>query len=166
MILVIAYIIACGVLNRARGTQLFNLAGSTEIGRIVSMATISIFTSFFMIPNNTKILEMFIVIFAGLMLWCSPAWDTYWSAEIGNDKAHSKLWGCYHMAVRQMLILPTFIAAASVSNHPEKYIYSLSGLTLWIPYLAWGAVNSSKSIGRAEYTIGAIIGATLYMMVS
>jgi hypothetical protein len=152
-------------LNRARGSQLFGLTTSTVIGRLVAMGAMAVLTSLMMIPDATMMAEIFALTFAGLMLWATPAWDAYWSAEIGDSPTHSKLWGVLMMGWRQLLIVPTYIGQAFLVGHPERAIWAATTLFYWLPYLVYGVSAKSRAVELSEYTIGVLIGATIFMVV-
>lgn len=156
------FIAVFAVLNRARGSRLFGLTDSTEIGRIVSMFLMALVTSLYAALNTEVILYVVLFVFAGLLLWASPAWDSLWSAEIGNDPNHSKLWGLARMTIRQMLILPTLIGFAFLVQHTSNLPWTFLVLTYALPYLVFGAIDKETAIPRSEYTIGALIGLTIY----
>lgn len=152
------------VLNRARGSQFFELLKSTVEGRLVSMGGMAFGASLSMWPNYTRTLEMFIFSWAALMLWCTPAWDAYWSAAIGNEKTRSRLWGLGAMTLRMTLILPYFISLAYFMG--GTYLYALGALTLGSPYYIAGYVYKKAPIMVAEYSVGAIIGIITYFYIS
>lgn len=161
----ILFVFAFAVLNRARGSQLFGLTTSTVIGRLMSMGGMAVVTSLMLVPNTTRMVEVFAVAFGGLMLWATPAWDSYWSAEIGNDPSHSKLWGCLMMGWRQLLIVPTFAGEAFLIGHPERAVWAATAGLYWLPYFAFGAMVKPRAVEFSEYTIGALIGMTIYIIV-
>jgi hypothetical protein len=102
-------------------------------------------------------------LFAGLMLWATPGWDAYWSAQIGNDPDHSKALGCVMMFLRQLLILPAFGAVAYICHGNYAYC-GIAGL-LWLPYLLFGIITKATCIQNAEFVNGALIGLALAMMI-
>jgi hypothetical protein len=157
-------IVGCSIANRARGSQVFGLVNSTVAGRLIATATIAVITSLVVIPDATLMAKLFILTFAGLMLWATPAWDAYWSAEIGNDPNHSKLWGIMMMGWRQLLIVPTFVGQAFLLGHPERAVWAGTALLYWLPYFAYGAVAKPVAVELSEYTIGAMIGFTIMMI--
>jgi hypothetical protein len=101
------------------------------------------------------------ITFAGLMLWCTPAWDSYWSAEIG-DSAHSKLWGCCMMFLRQLLIVPMFAAQCYLTN--GNYYFISTASIYWLPYFLYGIFIKEKAVQYSEYTIGGLIGLTEFFI--
>jgi hypothetical protein len=153
----LALIPFCSLLNRARGTQLYSFTTSTTIGRLVSMGVMAA-----AVALAAWHIVLFPVVWALLMLWCIPAWDAYWSAEIG-DSTHSKAWGCAMMFVRQLLILPAFAAVAYVCGGNYAYC-AIAGL-LWLPYLIFGIVKKDNPIAYSEFTNGALIGTAFYLLI-
>jgi hypothetical protein len=93
-----------GLLNCARGRLLFGMTTSTVISRIVATAGMAMGVA-------AITLDPFAALFSwlSLMLWCTPAWDAYWSAEIGNDPSHSRLWGLGMMTLRMLLARRAFL---------------------------------------------------------
>lgn len=163
MIISLLLLPICSIANRARGSKFWEHISSTVLTRLAAMGIIALSVTAF-----TSNLILFPVILAGLMLWCTPAWDKYWSAQIGNDlPAVSKAWGNRHMFVRQLLILPTFAATIYFYNTPWAWgaLYAIPALLYWLPYYVFGFFTKSESIARAEYTIGALIGLSFYLII-
>jgi len=125
------------------------------------MGAMALLTSFLMPPEPMVMFKTFAFTLAGLMLWCTPGWDKYWGAEIGQSP-HTKLWGCVCMFLRQLLILPTFIGLAYING--GNIFWSAMSCTLWIPYIAWGIIYQKNPIPYAEYMVGAMIGFTIFMI--
>jgi hypothetical protein len=154
----LALIPLCSVLNRARGNRFWGNIPSTVESRflfaiIIAAATTAMTGNIWVLPT----------LLAGLMLWCTPGWDTEWSAQIGNDPLHSKALGCVMMFLRQLLILPAFGAVAYICHGNYAYC-GIAGL-LWLPYLLFGIITKAKCIQNAEFANGALIGLALAMMI-
>lgn len=163
--MIFIYAIAFAFLNRARGTRLFNMTGSTVIGRIVSTMSMALIVSLQSIPSTINMVETFFAVFAGLMLWATPHWDSYWSAAIGNDPTHGREWGVDMMGLRGLLIMPTFIALAFL-GHQEGWWIGMLGIFQGIPYLLAGIPkNKGYAIPIAEYSWGACMGLMFYFTV-
>lgn len=159
------FIFAFSILNRARGSAIFNQCPSTVVTRIIAMGGMSFLTSLFFVPDIHQIFVVFLSMLAGLMLWATPAWDAYWGAEIG-ESPKTKIWGCYMMFFRQLLILPSFLGLTYLTGHQDHYWMAASGAVLWLPYFVFGAIDRATAIPFAEYLNGAIIGVTMYFIVN
>lgn len=146
------------LLNRARGTKLFNLVNSTVIGRLLSTMLMAVSASLAVIPETLLMLEVFGWLWASLMLWCTPAWDKYWSAAIGHDPDHSRLWGLAMMTLRMTLGAPAIIGLAFIINKPLHAYYALGTLFMGLPYYVFGYLRPQKPIDYSEPVVGAILG--------
>ena len=157
MILIsILFIALCSIMNRARGSQFFNLVPSTVGGRLLSMGGMAIGLE--LVKWNWLYAP---TVLGGMMLWCTPAWDSYWSAEIGNSATHSRLYGLMQMACRQMLILPCLAGVAQIAGGGDHYLYLLGAPLLALPYYILGYVYKPMAVEYSEYINGAIIGILL-----
>lgn len=154
---------AFAILNRARGSKLFDFTDSTEIGRLVSTGVMSLMTALLFLPQNEIVITAQIITWACLMLWCSFGWDKYWSATIGHDPHHSRLWGLGMLTLRMSIGAPAIIYPAVLSFHPENYWYALGVLTLGLPYYLWGYIYPRAPIPAAEYTVGALLGLFIWL---
>ena len=148
----------CSIMNRARGTQFFNLAGGTVAGRVLAMEFIAA-----QVAICSGNILLFPAVWVLMMLWCSFAWDAYWGAEIG-ESPHTKLWGCTMMFLRQLLILPAFAVVAYFGH--SNWLYCAVGGGLWLPYYLYGLTDPATAIGKSEYTIGALIGLTFALLIT
>ena len=148
----------CASLNRARGSKFANILTSTVESRLISTALIATYVTAF--AGDWRV---FPAIFAGLMFWCSFAWDSYWGAAIG-DGPKSRLWGVFHMGIRGLYIYPTFSTLALL-GHPAAYWVGFFGALQGIPYLLAGIPkNKAYSVPLAEYTWGACLGVMFFMV--
>ena len=68
------------------------------------------------------------------------------------------------MFLRQLLIVPTFISLTYLCS--GNYLYSAFAMILWIPYFVYGFISKSRAVELSEYTIGALIGLTLCLIIS
>lgn len=164
------FVTAFAILNRARGTRLFNKTSSTEIGRLVSMAGMT-FLTLFLLPQKDFTL---VTVSAGGLLalflcWCSFAWDAYWSAAIGNDPLHSRLWGLRAMTYRMALAAPVIILVALLAEKPVNAVFGAGFLLMGLPYYIAGYARKwfpsvvVNPIAPAEFSVGAILGALIWM---
>lgn len=141
------------ILNRARGTKLFGLTNSTTIGRLVATFGMAMAVALSDVPNALYTLP---VAWLTLFLWTLPAWDAYWSAEIGNDPLHSKFWGLWHMALRMILAAPCILGLAYIEH--GSYYWALGTPLLALPYLVFGLFKTQYTVPCSEYTVGAMLG--------
>lgn len=152
--MLIELMIAFGFLNRARGSRLFNYCNSTVFTRLVATFGMGL-----CVLAASASYAAALWAWASLMLWCTPAWDKYWSEAIGNSQTHSRLYGLMQMTIRQLLILPCFFGLEYITG--ASYWLSLPALLLGLPYYLSGFLGSSYVITYAEYGVGAIIGLTI-----
>ncbi len=157
MIKLILFVIFCGFCNIARGERLFLSYGSTVVARIVAMSGIGAASA--ILTGN---ILLYPVVTSLLILWCTFGWDSYWSAEIGNDPQHSKFWGFWRMSLRGITGMePLFIALWFMGYQAAIAIGSFSILQ-GVPYLIFGIPkNKAYSIPLAEFTWGMCIGGML-----
>lgn len=178
-----AYLFLMALLNRARGTRLFEHTSSTVIGRVVSMGGM-VLVSWLAFPIG--IYEV-LVIWAGLMLWCSAGgWGKYFSAMHGKydpneheiawidwagtyvemtDECSNRLRGLFCMCLRGIYMYPIFIGLGLL-GHPWAFIIGLGSLLQGFPYY-WARYipNWDKyGIMAAELVWGAWIGMMLYFV--
>ncbi len=160
-----SYMAAFALLNRARGTRIFNLTSSTVAGRMVAMMGMAILTVIRHTPEPEDVALALVIYFLLLMLWASPAWDEYWAAEIGTPP-HSKKWGVAMMTLRMSLILP-FYAFIALQDGWDNGWMSMSWVLLSLTYLVSGFMykhTNNTVIAAPELVNGAIIGATVWLM--
>lgn len=149
------------LLNRARGTQFFSWFSSTTEGRLAAtflMALCSIPVDF---NDMNMTLELAMAAWALLFVWTIPAWDAYWSAAIGSDPNHSRMWGVAMMTLRQGLLLPYYGFLAWLAYDWSHLIYAgsilLMGGVYWLSSKLTPGVNT---IRNAELANGAVMGIT------
>lgn len=146
----------CALMNRARGSAFWGLESSTVLSRIMSMGVIAIACG--VLTANIFVL---LVVFTGLMLWCTPAWDYIWGACIGQS-THSRLWGFCMFLWRGMLIYPTF-AALGYLGYPAGYYLGVFGCLQSIPYIIGSYVYKRDPVAFGECVWGAIIGLMFFI---
>lgn len=166
ILVIISFIAAFAILNRARGTQLFNATSSTVIGRLVSTLGMSLLTAATASHEPILFATFLAWTWASLMLWCTPAWDAYWSAAIGHDPANSRLWGLTAMTLRMTLAVPSIVGLAYLSAQPFHSIYASGILLMGLPYYLAGYLNPKNPIGMAEPMVGAILGLLIFLTLS
>lgn len=156
------------IMNRARGSQFFSLTDSTTEGRLLStfLMTASALVPFTGFGNPEHQIEVVAAAWALLYVWTVPGWDAYWSAAIGNDPSHSKLWGIGMMTLRQGgLLLPYYAFLSGLTGDWHHMAYAASTLLCGAVYAFWGAVNKTSAvIEYAELTNGAIMGLTTVLI--
>jgi len=155
---------ACMLFNRARGSRLYEETDSTEAGRLVSMGLMALCVGALELPDWHVAFELFCWTYISLMLWCTPAWDKYWSEEIGNDPDHSRLYGLACMTARQALFVPVVVGDALILGHLDRAVYAGVFVLMGLPYYVYGFINKAHAVEFSEFTDGAIIGCTLYAL--
>lgn len=150
------YLLWMAICNRARGSGIYDHVESTTLTRLIATFGMAFSTALWC----QNILLVTVWLWASLMLWCVPAWDAYWSAAIGNDPKHTRLWGLNAMTLRQCLGIPALAGFCYlVGGNPWFIAFPvLYGL----PYYIWGHVISQQNavgpITYAEYTVGLLWG--------
>lgn len=158
-------VIAFAVLNRARGSRLFELTSSTGVSRIVATFLMAAATTSLVFPD--RMLFVMPWVWVSLLVWCTPAWDAYWSAEIGDDPKHSRLWGLGMMTLRMALVMPCLTGLAVLSGHTDRALFANGALLLGLPYYLLGfIVPVGYVIFASELTVGAILGALVFAIIS
>ena len=173
-----------GFWNCARGRKLFDLTTSTETGRIVSMTMMAL-GNVVLHPLTPDNIIIFIASFATLLLWCSPAWDAYWSVTIGQsqppvkcfapvdfimslppfNKLKGRRWGLVAFTLRMQLILPYFILNMWLLDNFDRLPYLGGALALALPYYILGYILPVRFvIPNAEIGTGLILGALSFLM--
>lgn len=168
-----------GFWNCARGRKLFGLTDSTAIGRIISTCMMAALPAMMLLPDVDSMTLMWGWIWLMLMVWCTPAWDNYWSVTIGDrlppvtcfapvdwlmsefpwDRFKGRIWGLVALTLRMMLILPAFVGEMIYLGHYNRWEWLLCSLLMGIPYYISGYVSPRKYvIAAAEIGTGAIIG--------
>lgn len=163
----IPFALLFGFLNCARGRKLFGTTSSTEVGRLVSTFLMSCAIAA-LLPYNWKLMiEVGAISWALLMLWATPAWDAYWSAEIGHDPIHSRLWGLGMMTLRMSLAMPLLGVLAFIVNEPTHNFYILGLLLMGTPYYITGWFKGFEkwAIATSEFADGAILGTLVFLTI-
>lgn len=174
------YAAIMGALNRARGSQIYGLAQSTVEARVVAMLFMACFTMG--IAGSIIVAP---VIFAGLMLWCSFAWDNYWSAAIGNPtdldkptfppvdfimriafrwlRPRPRLWGALAMSLRGFIAGYALFVALGFMGYTKAPFLGLGLLLQGVPYYAFGHLPGGKyTIFLSEFAVGALMLAPIF----
>lgn len=174
-------IIVFALLNRARGSRLFDETNSTTISRALSMWVMAIIAGgLARIYGGSIKIEGFAIFTSWtlLMLWCSFAWDNYWSAAIGNPTDITKkafapvdwimgklppmplrLWGTVAMGLRQMLLAPFLIFLAVSVGNVNMLALCAAPILFGVPYLIAGFLPKQiPPIAFAELVVGGCIG--------
>lgn len=163
----IPFAIAYAFLNRARGSKLFGYTNSTTVARMVSMSGMAFLTTFRYLPGTAlEFVELFSGCLALLMLWCAPAWDSYWSAAIGNEPLQNRLSGTLKMSVRMSLILLYYAFVVWFTGAPIWHmVYATSFLLMGITYYFSGLYTPGVNVIRnPELANGGIIGAITFLI--
>ncbi len=138
-----------GVLNRARGSHLFELTTSTELGRVVATGGMALLLGW-----HYSSFAILLWVWAALLLWCEPGWDKYWSEEIGHSATHDRLYGLMQMTARQLLILPCVLGIGAIAGWSW---WMLLVVLLGLPYYVFGYVSERYAIPASEYAVGALL---------
>lgn len=157
-IVLLLFMVGYAFLNRCRGTHFFNRLDSTFDSRLLATVFMAMFVAFYEFSSPGTMSVIMLYSWVMLMLWCTPAWDKYWSAAIGHDPKHCRLWGLGMMTLRMTLAMPFLIGIAFLSGHPDNVVYAAGAMTLGFPYYFWGYAAPKNPVGMAEYTVGAILG--------
>lgn len=157
----------CGFWNCARGRKLFNTTSSTFIGRLVATHFMGLGAMVISLGTPFHMATIMLWTWGTLLLWCTPAWDAYWSAEIGDDPNHSRLWGLAAMSLRMTLAAPCLIGLAYLTGHMDRAGYAAGSLLLGLPYYISGFVSPRKYvISIPETVVGMILGVLIFTIVS
>jgi hypothetical protein len=125
------------------------------------------------------------VVWAGLLIWCIPGWDNYWSAAIGNPTDITKksfaptdfimkafawlplrIWGTVAMGLRQFICLSPLMVTLAFLGHPIAILASLIALLAGIPYLIGGyVVSKGYSVAFGEYGVGIFVLGTMFSII-
>jgi hypothetical protein len=181
-------IVLIALLNRARGSKLSGLTTSTVLGRVVCTLAMAISAA---CAITATFKSCVLWLWFSLMIWCTPAWDNYWSAAIGNltdvnkksfapvdwlmkkipyfsllyaaagTNRQLRLWGLAAMTLRQLLVVPAVAGYAIMIGRPERAIYAVAALLMGLPYYACGYLCKKNPIAYSELSSGFILGAML-----
>ncbi len=161
--LMIPFALWFGFLNCARGRKLFNTTTSTEVSRLIATLGMVLATGALLMPNVNQMGVVTLWTWATLMLWCSSGWDALWSAAIGDDLNHSRLWGLGALTLRMTLAAPCLIGLAWLTGHSYTPITGV--LLLGLPYYISGYITPRKYvISAAESVTGMLLGGLVYLM--
>ena len=178
--MLISMMLLFAILDRARGSKLFDLITSTQVSRIVSTGLMA--TAVMGISGNIYTLLAWPLLFG----WSIAGWGVYQGTATGTrsnftekefapvDWLMSKisyfddinratvtdlecrLWGTIAMALRQMLLAPYIVA---IGGTWQVVLIPLMAL----PYMAAGYLVKRDHIMYAEYASGAVLGAICYL---
>ena len=170
LLLGIFFVVVFSIMNRARGSRIFNLVKSTTEGRLASMAVCALATTLVLALTSSALpiplYQIFFVLWGLLYGWTVPAWDAYWGAAIGSNSPHSKAWGIGMMTLRNLLLLPFYGFVTYLSGDWSHLIFSASILLMGLVYYVWGLViKDGAVIQDSELTNGAIIGMTTWAII-
>lgn len=153
--------------NRGRGSKFGDKLPSTVEGRVLA-AFLSAGSTLLLTADLSpwRATGIAVWIMATMLLWCTSAWDKFWSEEIGSSLTHSRLYGLMQMTVRQLLILPCLLGTAYLSGHLDRSYYAAGALTLGLPYYFSGYEFPAAPIKVSEYAVGALIGLMIVLILS
>ncbi len=159
------FMISFAFFNCARGRRFFDLVSSTVEGRLIAMTGMAATVALYYLSEPVLSFEIFSIALITLMLWCTPAWDAYWSAAIGNDPENSRLWGLAAMSGRMLLAIPCIAGLAWITGHDDRS-WLVGGTPLMgLPYYIFGYMKLGKyTIAASELAVGAILGALVFFV--
>ena len=166
----IIFTAAFAVLNRARGSKLFEKTTSTQVARIVSAMGMAGLTLYFsQYPKLTGLIA-----FVGFFLWSLSGWGKYAGMTTGRDSRHEseikwidwaldklptdnvRLLGGAGMALRCTYAAPVLFAISfiEVGAYWACLLTPLMGAVYYVTGLIW----NDKGWHYGEYVSGAILG--------
>ncbi len=184
MLEAILKIAACATLNRARGCKFFDYIKSTVGTRLASMLLMAIVCAWG-VPGEYLYAMLFL--WGAFMLWCSPAWNNYWSGACGfptdvkkkafvpvdwamkkiryfaplyegsEDNELLRRWGLVAMTLRQLLIVPAIIGLAILAGEPQRSLWAVLAFLMGATYYLAGKTKTHEPITWGEYGNGGII---------
>ena len=166
----IIFTAAFAVLNRARGSKLFEKTTSTQVARIVSAMGMAGLTLYFsQYPKLTGFIA-----FIGFFLWALPGWGKYAGMTTGRDSRHETeiKWidrvldqlpikgiqelGGIGMALRMVYAAPVLFAISFVEV--GAYWSCLLTPLMGAVYYVTGKLWKDKGWHYGEYVSGGILG--------
>ena len=173
----VGFAIAFALLNRARGSKLFDLTKSTQFARIASTHVMAA-----LVLACTGSLACGVWAWATLYLWALFGWGKYAGAAIGVGLNRAerefppvdwvmerlpitdeRLWGAVAMSLRMLLALPCTLGLAYLTD-------GASWPSLFVPlmgavYVPCGHHFGARGWKYSEYCAGGILGVVLYLTV-
>ena len=157
------------ILNRARGSKLFDHTKSTQVSRIVSTCGMAL-----VVLAMTLNLSAFLWAWASLFFWSLPGWGKYAGAAIGaglKDETefppvdwamrqitirNPRIWGGVAMGLRMLLAAPCLIGLAYLcdGNYWPALLTPLMGLI----YTPCGYIFGMHGWKAGEYISGFVLG--------
>jgi len=182
--------ISFAFMNRARGSRWFDLMASTSLSRILATMMMGGCAEIIVIDRPYHA-AVFFWTWASLYFWCVFSWDKYWSAAIGNptdlnvpafapvdwimrhvsslagpplSNMELRIWGLDAMTLRQSLAAVCLVGLAFITGHHERAFVSFGIITLGLPYFIAGLLSKKRPITYAEYGVGTVIGALIFLI--
>ena len=170
---ILIFVFAFALLNRARGSKLFELTSSTQVARVsVAMAQAMLVMYFSDYPKLTYTIAL-----VGFFLWSLPAWGKYAGMAIGRDSSHEKetawidkildrfelpfqLEGAIGLALRMTYAAPVLFAISFVEL--GAYWACLLTPLMGLCYYVTGLLFKDKGWHYGEYVAGGILGALTF----
>ncbi len=168
-------IAAFAILNRMRGSRIYDLTSSTTVGRLAACLGMAMCTA--VLNSTMHQVPVFLWSLASLMLADIFAWDNYWSAAVGNPTDIMKpafapvdwvmaklpamplrLWGTVAMGLRMSLFGAYVAGLAVITDHPANAFYGLFTLLFGVPYLVSGYLWKQNPVASSEYLVGGLLG--------
>ena len=152
MILAAIAISLGAILNRARGTEWWDHSNDTG-GRWGMAAGMGLIAASLVLPDLRLAGEVALWVAMSMFFWAVFPWDAYWSAAIGHDATHSRLWGLGWLTLRHSLGIPCLIGLSWLTGHYTPFI--AGPLLFGLPYYISGyATPGANVIRNAELAVG------------
>lgn len=178
MLLGSVFVLCFAVLNRARGSKLFDLTTSTTVARIVSTGGMAL-----LVLLASSDIKAGWAAWLGLFLWSVPEWGKYMGAACGNPinpeekgfilsewavrwsgASNTRTQGFIGTAVRMALAAPCVAAVAWLTGGPVWP--SLLAPTMALAYWLLGfRLDSGRAWKYGEYCAGGVLGFLLYLSI-
>ena len=158
------------ILNRARGTKLFDRASSTTVARLVSACAMALIAG---MASGSFYLILWLI--PSLYLWMVLGWGKYVGAAIGQPInqyetevrlidwlmykfpfTRGRLWGVISLSMRMSLAIPCVLGAALITGGNPLWVLLVPFLS--IPYLLAGLAEASGAWALGEYASGFMLG--------
>jgi hypothetical protein len=174
---------ACfGVLNRARGSKLFEQTDSTTIGRLASAIVMGYLAMLASGLTGQRAYWLLAWTSISIYLGMLPGWGKYVGAAIGANYdheekemglvdwimerlplEHGRIWGAVAMSVRMILLVPCVIGVAFITGGNPLWglLAPLMGWCYWIT----GYLFSEGAWGKGEVLSGALLGLLIFLAI-
>ena len=178
------YIVVMAIANRARGSKLFGHTTSTVVARLVATFAMGAATGLILLNGRGTafFIEVLLWSWVSLMIWCTPAWDRYWGACLGNpgtahgwppvewvmakffpplpaaDCPYMRFWGVVAMGLRQSLMSLWLVGLMFIAGNFSDFFVIAFTLLMGIWYFLGSFILPANAVMFGELTIGASMG--------